>query len=975
MERRSDPDPQTLLEHSARVRALARALVLDPNEALDIEQTAWRRALESGRSTFSAAWLAAVVRNVARSRWREGARRREREGRAGAERPPGASPAEILEREEQRRRLVEHVLALGEPWRTTLVLHYLEERSLREVAASMDAPLETVRARVKRGLELLRERLRRESGPNWALALLSGLRMESESTGAALSAGGVLVMGTAAKLAAAAALGVLSLVLLLRSRASEPAQPEPLEAATAQHSRVSSDGEHAASAAPVAERAAAPDAPSAVPAVASDSAPSATGVQLRVLWEHDRAPAAGIWVELRASGDPAPDLQRRRALSDAEGWVRFEAVAPGRVRAKADRGVQFGGEVRVGEVLQGELLLRDGFRVRGEVVDEHERAVAGAEIWLETETLVGDGFAVARTDSRGRFELAGLAPDSSSLIGARAPGRAPSAQHILFGGDTRVVELRLVLRAPGAALSVSVVDSFGAPVPGAVACLGEPSWRAKLSNLDDPRQMPPPALTARADAAGRIEFHSVALGEQPLCVRAPDLAPWRGVVAIGREASARVVLERGVVLRGEVLDADGAPVAGARVAVGPLGEFLEVATTSARDGSFTLRGLAGGSFKANLRAEGVGSAQAQFHAAPGEELDWRVQLPRGGVIRGRVVAPGVALDELVVLKTALQGIAFEQVSAKLDAEGRFRFEGCEDVDVELTVERSGGLTPLLRKRAVRPSDEELVLALDPANFPSARLRGRVVDERGEPLLDVEVSPYSPLIPHSPIEQVDPQSGRFDLGPFAPGQWGLVVSARGRPSLRTALRALAAEEILDLGDLVITAGGTVAVSLRGAVDTSGAPVRVELDPLDGQFASRFEGPGPVVRSKPLAPGRYEARASTPNAASVTHTVNVVGGAETVLELELSPAAPWSATLVDANSKALDGWVVWTALDSQRAVLARGYESVRGGLLRSTTSLPAGEIEIALQMQKPGVAGVARLPADLKARAAPVPVTLR
>ncbi|MBL8801946.1 MAG: sigma-70 family RNA polymerase sigma factor [Planctomycetes bacterium] len=975
MERRSDPDPQSLLEHSARVRALARALVLDPNEALDIEQTTWRRVLESGRSTFSAAWIAAVVRNVARSRWREGARRSEREQRVATEHLPGASPAEILEREEQRRRLVEHVLALGEPWRTTLVLHYLEERPLREVADLMDAPFETVRARVKRGLELLRERLRRESGPDWAMALLNGLRLETESAGASLAAGGVLAMGTAAKLAVAAALGVLALVLLLRSRASEPAHPEQLEVESAHSARTVLEDESRSSAALPAERFAAPDVQGVAPSLAPDVTPAATGVQLRVLWERDRSPAAEIWVELRTSGDPAPDLQRRRALTDALGQVRFDAVAPGRVRAKTDRGAQFVGELRPGESLEGELLLRDGFSVRGEVVDEHERAVAGAEIWLETDTLVGDGFAVAHTDSRGRFELSALSPDQSSLIGARAPGRAPSAQHILFGGDARVVDLRLVLRAPGDALSVNVVDTFGAPVAGAVACLGEPSWRGSLSKLDDSRQMPPPALTARADAAGRIEFQGVGFGEQPLCVRAPDLAPWQRTVTIGRETSVRVVLEPAVSLRGEVLDADGAPVAGARVAVGPLGEFMEVATLSARDGSFTLRGLAGGSFRANLRAEGVGSAQAQFYAAPGEQLEWRVQLPRGGVIRGRVVAPGLALDELAVVKTTLRGITFEQVSAKLDAEGRFRFEGCEDVDVELTVERSGGLTPLLRQRAVRPSDEELVLALDPATLPSARLRGRVVDERGEPLLDVEVSPYSPLIPHSPIEEVDPQSGRFDLGPFAPGQWGLVVSARGRPALRIPLRTLAAGELVELGDVVVTAGGTLAVALRGLLDTSGAPVRVELDPLDGQFASNFEGPGPLVRSPQLAPGRYEARASTPNAASTTQTVEIVGGSESVLELELTPAAPWSATLVDANSKALDGWVSWTAVNRERAVLARGFESVRGGLLRSASALPAGEIEIALQMQALGLVGVARLPADLGARAAAVPVTMR
>ncbi|MCI0346416.1 MAG: RNA polymerase sigma factor, partial [Chloroflexi bacterium] len=54
---------------------------------------------------------------------------------------------EILEREEARRRVVEALLALDEPLRTTLILRFLEELPPRAVAARMDIPVETVRSR------------------------------------------------------------------------------------------------------------------------------------------------------------------------------------------------------------------------------------------------------------------------------------------------------------------------------------------------------------------------------------------------------------------------------------------------------------------------------------------------------------------------------------------------------------------------------------------------------------------------------------------------------------------------------------------------------------------------------------------------------------------------------------------------------------------------------------------------------------
>ncbi len=77
--------------------------------------------------------------------------------------------------------MVEALLALDEPLRTTLILRFLEELPPRAVAARMDIPVETVRSRTRRGLGVLREQLDRSFGDrtSWCSALLPLLRRPS----------------------------------------------------------------------------------------------------------------------------------------------------------------------------------------------------------------------------------------------------------------------------------------------------------------------------------------------------------------------------------------------------------------------------------------------------------------------------------------------------------------------------------------------------------------------------------------------------------------------------------------------------------------------------------------------------------------------------------------------------------------------------------------------------------------------------
>src|SRR5688500_8663142 len=118
---------EALLAHAAWVRRLARHLTADRELALDVEQDTLRAALEHAPSDRPLEpWLARVAANFARRARRARARRAERE-RAAARAEAEPSSAAICERAELQRVLVGHVLALDEPYRTTLLLRYFEE--------------------------------------------------------------------------------------------------------------------------------------------------------------------------------------------------------------------------------------------------------------------------------------------------------------------------------------------------------------------------------------------------------------------------------------------------------------------------------------------------------------------------------------------------------------------------------------------------------------------------------------------------------------------------------------------------------------------------------------------------------------------------------------------------------------------------------------------------------------------------------
>lgn len=216
------PPLDLLLEHRDWVRRLALRLVRDAAEADDVEQQVWLAALEGAGAAVRSprAWLGTVTRRAVLRRRRATSRRVAREERAARPIATDSTPAEVVARAEHHRTVVDAVLRLSPRLREAVLLHYFEGLPIREAAARLDAPVETVRSR----LRLARGRLRERLAPDPTAARASGVLLLAGSasdgvvaplTSSSLALPGVLAMTVAQKLIVASAVGLAALAGVL----------------------------------------------------------------------------------------------------------------------------------------------------------------------------------------------------------------------------------------------------------------------------------------------------------------------------------------------------------------------------------------------------------------------------------------------------------------------------------------------------------------------------------------------------------------------------------------------------------------------------------------------------------------------------------------------------------------------------------------------------------------------------------------
>lgn len=591
---RPSASAEELLAHAGWLRRMARHLVRDGALAKDAAQEVWVRVQASpptaGRSARP--WLAEVLRNVVRMNARAEGRRARHEAAAAREATPWTAPAETAyERLELHRAVVEAVMALDEPLRTTVLLRYFEERSSSEIARLTGVPAGTVRWRLAGALEKIRADLDGRFGGDrrrWAVAL------------APLGKGALLFMAKSKiKLMAVAAIAIVLLgggTWLARGRMApgQAAMDSPVQGAS---KRWSGWG------APAAETV-------------------ATGVVIGTVLAPDGRSIEGASVTLVRTAPQAgarfPDVVAS-ARSGPGGRYRFERVEAGvfQVAAMADGfapGRRGGLAVEEGAVVQADVRLGSGAVVlAGRVTDVGGGPVPGAVV-LAVVSFAADGRSSpyllrAVTDGTGAYRLASRAGAHRLRVEASGYASTEAYLHVL---DDRTRDFRL---DPAARVTGRVL-ARGSDLP-----IADAEVLLQADNDSGPR--PPELDPVRTDAQGRFVFANVTPGRHLVAARKGPLASAALPVTVSatEQVDRDVIVDPAFAVSGRVLDQAGRPAAGARVVLGTrIGRESPLRTVSDETGRYRIEGVVPGLYNARAQEEATISIDGKSVAVVGADV-------------------------------------------------------------------------------------------------------------------------------------------------------------------------------------------------------------------------------------------------------------------------------------------------------------------------------------------------------------------
>ncbi len=563
---------EELLAHDGQLRALARRLLEDEDDADDLIQEAYLSALERGAHSPRAPsrWWREFLRLKARTLRHQESRRKRREVVVAT---PEGKPDELVTEEDREAFL--HALAravdeLDEPYRTTMQMRFVEEIPPREIARRERVPVTTVYTRVNRGLKQLRGRMDRNfDDRSWMVIALALPRRHAKRAPklVALGAAGLLtviapwlVLGDTApsrtQRSSAAAVRGLEVSNVPEGEQASPSQASP---DTAIRRRVLSSS---AGSAPVVGTV--PEAPMFSGRVVDPEGAVLSGIPVVAEPGKITSPQAslGNWV-FAVTGPPDTET-----VSGSDG--SFELDIPsgfnGRVLARGAgyrpvlaEAVPFAGRAHTLELVAAPVRS-----VVGRVVDPEGDGLADVSLHMRSspeftasqrrpERSWVPVMSEARSDAHGYFELEDAYVMVRSRIEVQKEGFVPQQLNLVVEGP---LELEIELEPlPPRSLPIRgfVVDENGAWIEDAVVAAARG--------------------VAVTDEGGGFQLDTDEMGEsETLWVLVEQKHPV--TIELVRDGDGRFylpdpfvieVVDPPLVIEGRIVDADGDPVSGAYV--------------------------------------------------------------------------------------------------------------------------------------------------------------------------------------------------------------------------------------------------------------------------------------------------------------------------------------------------------------------------------------------------------------------------
>jgi RNA polymerase sigma-70 factor (ECF subfamily) len=931
-----------VFDHTApELWRLAAHLCADRHDAEDAVQTTFLAAIENRDDWDETRPLVPWLLGVLANRVREQRRRENRVVDAARTEPmaPMPDPLVVAAQRELDARLAASLQALGEPYTTTLRRHLFEGLAAVDLARELGVPAGTVRMRLHRGLERLRELLPAGLGTTAMASVVAPLVLTDSARAAmreqvlakAVALGGTARVGSlvAWPWLLAALLPIVLVGVAWALKLPAVVAPPPVVASADAPSASQQTGNVVASppsdASAVSSTQAFAGERRRVEAASTRSMVAGT-LRVKVVHGATKEPLAGMRVT--ASRDDEPQTRSEttsRPVVESDG-EQSNAPASKRLSHRHDRAPTFAsgqtdaegrvdlmiaaGPVRVAATIGTNVSSR--VDVVGGAVTEHTHAVPvlfTAEVQVvaadgapcEGATLLGMGVGdrefepVGVTDREGRWRSPRLDPQLQ--VRAVRDGNAASGVEQVRIGRTQV---RLVLGGPAPRLHGVVRDQAGAAVPNARILL----W------LDESFDV----VELRADAAGSFESSWFAPGRYQWLAGDSQrkLAPGRGAldIAFGMLA-VELQTARGARIVAHVRIADNSAIARIGVRAETLrDEHLGHPLWSwrIRDATVNDRG------RAELSGLVAGAIQVTAEWG-GRRYSETVEVADGGV--GEVTFLCSEGENLIVEVVDEHDVAFAGIGVALrveggqniqttDASGRAEFTGVAAGQHEVAVGPAGMKGLAWVRHAVHTGEVQRLVV--PRSLGSAKLRGRLTGDGldGEVLvLCFRAGFGASMLEHS-NGSFDAASGAFVVENLPAGSFHLQVLSPARV------------QVLAMRTVEVAAGGDVDL---GAIACGRGELVVRLHG-DGPLRMPRAGPGMTAQfgllpatsdgvvKQPLPEGTWQVLAWAENAQPTIVSAVIKIGVTTELDVNLVPGTPTTFLMV------LDPMLEFTLADGRQ-----------------------------------------------------------
>ena len=189
----------------------------------------------------------------------------------------------------------------------------------------------------------------------------------------------------------------------------------------------------------------------------------------------------------------------------------------------------------------------------------------------------------------------------------------------------------------------------------------------------------------------------------------------------------------------------------------------------------------------------------------------------------------------------------------------------------------------LHKVGVDPKTGHIELRLPYEGEPNAKIRGRVLDPDGKPVVNAQISPYRQGDGNSRVYSTDAE-GWIKIDKLRPGTYTLWVRSGSYPAHRTKF-VLTSGATHDVGTVRLIHGGRVLVKVAEGTDSKEPFYLALRDARDNRMVISINQRQTPRRSESVAPGDYLLSVTGPKVIPTSFPCVVRAGEETEIEIRV------------------------------------------------------------------------------------------